>query len=298
MRATQPSSKLLRLVGLSAAALSLSIGLSATIAQTPPTPLPIKPDVPYVPTPQNVVDAMLKVANVTSNDVVYDLGSGDGRLVLTAVQQFGATGVGVEINPGLVQRSQASAAKLGIATRATFLQQDLFQTDFRNASVVTLYLLPKINVQLRPKLLSDLKPGSRVVSHAFGMGDWKPDRTILVNDGGRPRSIYYWVVPANVSGNWSGTMTTKAGQKLPYTVQVNQAFQAVRATVEVGGQTISLPQVQLVGDRISLQQRQKFNNQDVNIQFNGKIDGNTLQGVAEIKTPTATEQYNLSAKRS
>lgn len=298
MRSVPLSFKRLGLVGISIAALSLSIGLSTTVAQTPPTPLPIKPDVPYVPTPQNVVDAMLNLANVTSNDVVYDLGSGDGRLVLTAVQQFGATGVGVEINPGLVQRSQASAAKLGIGNRATFLQQDLFQTDFRNASVVTLYLLPKINVQLRPKLLSDLKPGSRIVSHAFGMGDWKSDRTILVNDGGRPRSVYLWVVPANVSGNWSGTMATKAGQKLPYTAKINQAFQTVRATVEVGGQTISLPQVRLVGDQISLQQSQKFNNQDANIQFNGKIDGNTLQGVVEIKTPTSTEQYNLSAKRS
>ncbi|NDJ15715.1 class I SAM-dependent methyltransferase [Myxacorys almedinensis] len=301
----------LELVGLSITAVSLSV-LSPTVAQPPPIPLPVKlpitPDVPYVPTPQNVVNAMLNFANVTPTDFVYDLGSGDGRLVLTAVQKFGATGIGIEINPGLVQRSQASAAQLGIsgeactvvpcANRATFFQQDLFQTDLRKASVVTLYLLPKINVKLRPKLLSELKPGSRVVSHAFGMGDWKPDRTILVDDGGRPRSVYLWIVPVNLSGNWSGSMSTKAGRQLPYSVQVDQTFQAVRATVKVSGQTISLPQVQLMGDRLSLQHDQVFNGQKINIRFNGKIIGNNLQGTAELTTPTGTETYDLNAKRS
>jgi SAM-dependent methyltransferase len=182
-------------------ALGLTIALAGGVlhsqlspAQVPssPTPSKIKPDVPYVPTPESVVMEMLKLANVTKDDVVYDLGSGDGRLVIIAAQKFAAKrGVGVEINPGLVNRSNENAKEAGVANRVQFVQQDLFTTNFSDASVVTLYLLPKINLQLRPKLLSELKPGTRVVSHAFGMGDWQPDRTVLVPDNGRPRTLYF-----------------------------------------------------------------------------------------------------------
>jgi hypothetical protein len=267
----------------------------STIAQSP---LPVKPDVPYVPTPEAVVLEMLKLGNVTSKDVVYDLGSGDGRLVINAVQKFGAKrGIGIEINPGLVNRSVANAKTAGVSDRTTFTQQDLFKTDFRNASVITLYLLPRINLELRPKLLSELKPGSRVVSHSFDMGEWKPDRTVLVKDGGRPRSLYLWVIPAQVSGTWQGIIFTKSGQKAPYSVQVKQNFQTGQARVNVGGQTMSLPQVRLVGDRVTLEHHQKLNGQDINVKFNGQIVGNMLEGTAEIQNGTATEIYQLAAKR-
>lgn len=155
----------------------------------------VKKDVPYVPTPQAVVDEMLKLANVTKDDVVYDLGCGDGRLVITAVQKFGALrGVGVDIDPERIKESNENAKKAGVSDRTKFMVQDLFQTDFKEATVVTLYLLPSVNLKLRPKLWSDLKPGTRVVSHSFNMGDWKPEKTVTVPGGGQ--IIYFWTIPA------------------------------------------------------------------------------------------------------
>jgi precorrin-6B methylase 2 len=154
-------------------------------------------DVPYVPTPQPVVDAMLKVAKVGKNDVLYDLGSGDGRIVITAAQKFGTRGVGIDINPERIQEANENAKKAGVTDRVKFIQQDLFTTDFSEATVVTLYLLPEVNAKLRPKILSELKPGTRIVSHAFDMGDWKPEQTLNV-DG---KTIYYWVVPEKVPEN-------------------------------------------------------------------------------------------------
>jgi hypothetical protein len=138
---------------------------------------------------------MLELARVTPADVVYDLGSGDGRIVLTAAREFGARSVGVEIDPALVTQSRAAAARLGVAERATFVEQDLFRTDLSPATVVTLYLSPEMNRQLRPKLLAELAPGSRVVSHDFDMGTWKPDRIVRRQDDGREQVLYLWVVP-------------------------------------------------------------------------------------------------------
>lgn len=173
--------------------------------QTPATPAAqqtkeVKKDVPYVPTPQNVVDEMLTLANVTKDDVVYDLGCGDGRLVITAVKKFGAKrGFGVDIDPKRIEESNANAKTAGVTDRVTFAVQDLFQTDFKEATVVTLYLLPQVNLKLRPKLLSDLRPGARVVSHSFNMGDWKPDKTINVSPGGQ--ILYLWTIPAKTTHN-------------------------------------------------------------------------------------------------
>jgi precorrin-6B methylase 2 len=147
-------------------------------------------DVPYVPTPQTVVDEMLSIAAVTKADVVYDLGSGDGRIVITAAKKYGARGVGIDIDPDRIKEANANAVQAGVTDRVKFVEQDLFQTDLKEASVVTLYLLPAINLRLRPKLWQELKPGTRVVSHSFDMGDWKPEKTVQV-DG---RTIYYWVI--------------------------------------------------------------------------------------------------------
>jgi ribosomal protein L11 methylase PrmA len=148
-----------------------------------------------VPTPNEVVMGMLNLAKVSKDDVLYDLGSGDGRIVITAAQKFGTRGTGVEINPQLVQQSRENARKAGVSDRVRFVQQDLFKTDLSKATVVTLYLLPEINLKLRPKLLRELKPGTRIVSHAFNMGDWKPDKVVLVKAPDRQRILYYWVVP-------------------------------------------------------------------------------------------------------
>lgn len=163
----------------------------------------VKKDVPYVPTPQDVVDEMLKLAHVTKNDVVYDLGCGDGRLVITAVKNFGAKrGVGVDIDPQRIKESNDNAKAANLTDRVSFVVQDLFQTDFKDATVVTLYLLPAINMKLRPKLLSDLKPGTRIVSHAFDMGDWKPDKVVTTAAG---RQIFLWTIPAKPTTGATGT---------------------------------------------------------------------------------------------
>lgn len=149
-------------------------------------------DVPFVPTPTEVVNAMLKLAGVKKGDVVYDLGSGDGRIVIAAAQRHGARAVGIDIDPARTEEATRNARASGVADRVRFITQDLFDADLGEATVVTLYLLPRVNQRLRPKLLAELKPGTRVVSHGFDMGDWKPERTIEVQSV----PVYLWIVPA------------------------------------------------------------------------------------------------------
>jgi len=151
-----------------------------------------KLDVPYVPTPPDVVKAMLKLAEVKPNDVIYDLGCGDGRIAIAAAKEFGARAVGVDIDPKRISEAQENANNAGVADRVKFMRGNLFSADIHDATVVTLYLMPSVNLQLKPKLLRDLKPGTRIVSHRFDMGDWKPDKEASL-DG---RNIYFWVVPA------------------------------------------------------------------------------------------------------
>jgi SAM-dependent methyltransferase len=154
------------------------------------------PDINYVPTPLPVVERMLELAQVGKDDVVYDLGSGDGRIVITAAQRYGARGVGIEINPVWVRDARAIAERLGVADRVAFRVEDLFATDLRDATVVTLYLFPTVNAKLQQKLLRELRPGTRVVSHEYGIGDWPPDRTeTMVVDGAR-HEIHFWTVRA------------------------------------------------------------------------------------------------------
>ena len=175
--------------------LALSVAIAgAGGAQPQLKPLDREPEVPYVPTHEMVVAEMLKVAKVGKNDVLYDLGSGDGRIPITAAKKWGTRGVGVDIDPARVTEARANALKAGVADKVTFKQQDLFETDIKEATVVTLYLLPEVNMRLRPKLLADLKPGTRVVSHNYDMGDWKPLQTLTVKVP-EEHTIYYWVVP-------------------------------------------------------------------------------------------------------
>lgn len=148
-------------------------------------------DVIYVPTSDTVVNAMLKLANVTEDDVVYDLGSGDGRIVIAAARNHGARGVGIDIDPERIEESNENARKAGVTDKVEFIEADLFESDFSEASVVTLYLLSSLNEKLRPILMQQLEPGTRVVSHAFGMGDWEPEETQMV-DG---TTIYLWKIP-------------------------------------------------------------------------------------------------------
>lgn len=155
----------------------------------------LKLDAPYVSTPQPVVEEMLRLAAVRPGDVVYDLGSGDGRIVITAARNFGARGVGIDIDPRRIEEANAAARRAGVTGRVRFAVQDLFKADFSEASVVALYLFPELNAKLRPKLLAELKPGTRVVSHQYGIGDWKPARSEVVWVGTMDHWVHLWVVP-------------------------------------------------------------------------------------------------------
>ena len=182
------------LVALLMITTAVSSGLM--LAQQPQAPAR-QPDVIYVPTPQEVVDAMLDVAQVKSTDVIYDLGSGDGRIPITAAQKYGARGVGIDINPERIKEANDNLKKANVGDKVKFLTADLFETNISEATVVTLYLLQSLNEKLRPKLFKELKPGTRVVSHAFSMGDaWPPEKTLNVNG----RTVYYWTIPANAAG--------------------------------------------------------------------------------------------------
>ena len=178
-------------------ALLPAVGLGLALVHLPAMPARIaqsavQPDVIYVPTPQPVVDAMLDAAEVKESDIVYDLGSGDGRIVITAARKYGARGVGIEIDPTLVKMATENAAAAGVSDRVRFVTQNLFSSDLHEATVVTLYLLQSINERLRPKLVRELKPGARVVSHVFNMGpEWPPEKTLSVG----PNRIFLWTIP-------------------------------------------------------------------------------------------------------
>lgn len=178
-----------RWAGADSSPASFAASAEATSAQEAATK---QPDVHYVPTPPEVVEEMLKMADVHKGDVLYDLGSGDGRIVIAAAKKFGVRGVGIDIDPERIREAEDNAKAAGVTNLVKFRQEDLFDADIREATVVTLYLLERLNEQLRPKLLRDLKPGTRIVSHAFRMGDWEPEKSAEVNG----RRIYMWTVPA------------------------------------------------------------------------------------------------------
>jgi len=181
----------MRVLSLAAAALLVLCGMPAGAADPER-----EPDVIYVPMPQSVVEDMLRLADVKKGDVLYDLGSGDGRIPVTAARKYGVRAVGIDIDPERIREANRNAKKNGVDKLVRFRQQDLFQTDLRDATVVTLYLLPDLNLKLRPRLLEQLKPGTRIVSHQFDMGDWKADKTL--ETGGA--TVYLWIVPPRKGG--------------------------------------------------------------------------------------------------
>jgi len=198
------SASILLVVALSAAA--------QTAAQQAPAAAPQKelraPDVVFVPTPQDVVEAMLKVAKVGKGDVLYDLGSGDGRIPITAAQKYRiALGIGIDINPERIKEANENLSKARVGNRVRFVNADLFETDLSDATVITLYLLPTLNLKLLPKLLKEVKPGTRVVSHAFDMGSWKPQQTLQVGT----RSVYFWTIPAPGTPSYEAALAAASG---------------------------------------------------------------------------------------
>ncbi|MBL0143419.1 MAG: methyltransferase domain-containing protein [Betaproteobacteria bacterium] len=216
--------------------LSLLLAFAAAASAAPPGPsrLAFVEEVPFITTPDSVTAAMLDLAAVKAGDHVIDLGSGDGRIVIAAARR-GATGMGVEIDPRLVEESIRNARRAGLSKRARFLEQDLFKTDLSPATVVTIYLLPEVNLQLRPAILL-LRPGTRIVSHDWDMGDWKPDRSVTLavpekSIGlGKASTVHLWIVPARVEGLWCG-----AQGKRRAALRIRQAFQFLEGEIEIDG---------------------------------------------------------------
>lgn len=201
-------------------------------------------DVPFVPSEDRVVEAMLKLAAVDSDDVVYDLGSGDGRIVIAAARDHDAQAVGVEMDSRRVAQAEARAELAGVSHLVSFVEYDLFHADFSPATVVTLYLLQSVNTTLRPRLLEELRPGSRIVSHAFGMGDWKPDRRLTYGGIG----IFLWIVPAKVAGTWE--WNTEGGRR--YRVRLEQTWQRVSGQAWIDDRPVTLERAVLWGDWLEL----------------------------------------------
>ncbi len=213
-------------------------------------------DTPYVQTPQVVVDAMLETAKVTKNDYVIDLGSGDGRMVITAAKKIGARGFGVDLDKRLVQLANANARKAGVADRAKFYARDLFVTDLSPASVITIYLLPEVNLMARGKLLA-LEPGTRIVSHDYGIGDWPPDREFEMDAPGKPvgrsqkSKVMYWVVPDHVAGRWTWSINA-GGKALPVELALKQNYQKLEAVAKIDGRAVTVDEAKLTGRQIDL----------------------------------------------
>jgi precorrin-6B methylase 2 len=198
-------------------------------------------DVPYVPTPESVVKRMLQLGQVGKNDFVMDLGSGDGRIAIAAARDFGARALGVDIDPERIREANENAKKAGVTDRVTFRQQNLFETSIKDANVITMYLLTNVNLKLRPRMLEELRPGTRLVSHAFSMGEWKPD----VHERVENRDVYLWVVPAKVDGRW----TVQDGAQ-SFTVEIEQEFQELKGRATVGGKTVPLVNAKMNGEHI------------------------------------------------
>ena len=241
-------------------------------------------DVIWVPTPQALVERMLQMAKTTSSDYVVDLGSGDGRTVITAAKKYGVRALGIEYNPDMVELSKRNAEKEGVSARATFMKADIFETDFSQATVLTLYLLPNLNLKLRPTILG-MKPGTRVVSHAFSMDDWQADQVESVEG----RTAYLWIVPAKVEGTW------RWGGARGYELVLRQHFQKIEGLIKADNKVAQFRNAKLQGDEISFSVTGFISNGTMQRDFVGRVNGDIIEGVA--KLPNGTGEEKWTAKR-
>ena len=257
-------------------------------------------DVVYVPTPQIVVDAMLNLAKLGPGDFIVDLGSGDGRVVITAAKRYGVRGFGVDLSDELLQESSQAARAQGVADRVKFVKQNLFETDLSPATVITTYLLPSINLKLRPKIL-DMKPGTRVVTHDYHMGDWKPDaQEILsvpekkVGDAGKSY-VFLWVVPAKIAGRWQAQIGSGA-ERATWEFEFEQRFQAFEGTARGAAGNVGLRWTRLDADRISFQFLTNPVDDATRYEFNGSVSGDTMQGMVKVGEAAAQKLMPWSAR--
>jgi hypothetical protein len=250
-------------------------GQETPTAAAPAADVPVDLDVPYVPTPEPVVDAMLKLAAPKSGEFIIDLGSGDGRIINTAVSRTpGLKGFGVDIDPQRIKEANEGAAALKITDRVEFRQEDLFKTDFSKANVMTMYLLPDINLQLREKIITTMTPGTRIVSHDFDMGEWGTEETFRVP--GDESFVYFWIVPANAAGKWT---LTPQGAK-PVQIDINQFFQMLEGANAKG---------RVRGTEVTLMVAGKS--------YTGAISGDTITGQGFTATRSEKRAITLSAAR-
>jgi SAM-dependent methyltransferase len=260
-------------------------------------------DVPYVSTPHSVVKKMLDVADVGSGDYVIDLGCGDGRIVISAALR-GAAGHGVDLDPERIREARENARKAGVSDRVMFVKEDIFKTDFSRANVVTMYLLTTVNADLRPRLLDILEPGTRVVSHDFGMGTWEPDKYIKMGSSADDsetwksgqlldsdiHEIYYWVVPANVEGRWNWQFGNRN-----FVMEVEQSFQEINPQITEDGNKLNIKRQVLKGKRISITAVNPGNG--IHYVFNGRINEDEITGKAQVRGTSSDLIKNWSAVR-
>lgn len=249
-------------------------------------------DVPFVPTPPEVVEAMLGIAKVGPEDFLIDLGSGDGRISITAARKYGTRGFGVEIDGALVNEARREAQRQGVADRVSFYQRNLFVTDIREATVLTLYLLPSVNLQLRPRILTVLRPGTRVVSHDFDMEAWQPDGRITVpvpdKPYGAPSSeVFLWIVPADASGQWRWRLPLR-GAARTYEAELGQTFQVLSGELRVDGKPARLGNGRMRGEQVSFVLVADIDGHDVRHEFAGRLVGDTIAGTVTVQDGART----------
>ena len=266
--------------------LLLTVTLAVAVFSTAALAQEGKGDVVYVPTPQVAVDEMLKMAKVSANDFVIDLGSGDGRILITAAKKLGARGLGVDLDTVLLKRARDGAQREGVADRVQFVEQNLFETDLSRATVITTYLLPEMNEKLRPRILA-LKPGTRVVAHDYDMGEWQPDEQKMlivpektVGDPGKSY-LFFWVVPAVIAGEWESLIYT-GGRGVIYEFDFDQSFQVVSGDVRVDGKATRLPIFNIRGDRVSFELDAPLGTRLVKQRFQGRVRQDMIEGTVTI----------------
>ena len=256
-------------------------------------------DVPYVATPMNVVDAMLELGAVGPEDYLIDLGSGDGRIVIAAAKKRGARGLGVELDGSLVNDARREAQRQGVASRVEFRAENLFVTDLKAATVLTSYLFPRINMQLRPVIFEQLKPGSRVVSHEFDFGNWKPDAQVTVKVPNKPygppqSDVFLWVVPAKAAGRWEWRFADEPAARV-YSVTLEQTFQELRGTAAIADKPARLENARLRGEEIRFTLAGEIEGRPLRREFVGRVSGDTIVGKA--RSPNAESGFAWQAAR-
>jgi SAM-dependent methyltransferase len=260
-------------------------------------------DVPYVPTPTDVVEAMLKLGGVTGSDVLYDLGCGDGRIVVTAAQKFGARGVGIDLNPERIKEADANAKQAGVTDKTRFIEKNLFDADVSEASIVTLYLLPSVNLRIRPMLLRQLKTGSRIVSHSFDMDDWKPEKTVEVGS----RRIHFWTVTeeakrqyggAVVDGEWTFTMPTPNGDMDAKLVLKTEGKTLSGTFTFAQDRRLEIQSGTVEGNQLKfVVKRDRSGGGSMTYNMTGTVNGDSISGTTAADMDGQQVNQNWSAKR-